>query len=94
MKIGSNAGLAQDWESTPDPSVTQVRSGETLSEVASRLGVSPEDLQKANPQISDPNNLTPGSEIRIPTEDAASQSEPENTQGKATSSASFMERNL
>ncbi len=98
MKIGSNA-LAADWGGTPDSDVTQVRSGENLSQIASRLGVSAEDLQKANPQIADPNALTAGSEIRIPT---ATQS-PENSQaapdianldGGTSGSAKYMERNF
>ena len=49
MKIGSNA-LAADWEGSPDPNVAQVRPGESLSQIAARLGISPEDLQKANPR--------------------------------------------
>src|SRR5438309_1581915 len=50
-----------------DSSTAAVRSGEgTLSQVASRLGVDLDDLCRANPQIANPNSLTPGQEIRIP----------------------------
>ena len=81
MKIGSNA-LVADWGGD-DPNVTQARPGETLSQVASRLDVSLEDLQKANPQIGDPNALTPGSDIQIP----AKAQNTENSMGPADSGA-------
>ncbi len=95
MKIGSSTDLAPDWESSPDPAtVTQVRSGETWSLVASRLGVSPEDLQRANLQIADPNALTPGSEIRIPAQTVADSAGSGDTDGKASAASKHMESNL
>lgn len=95
MKIGSSMGLAPDWESSPDPAtVTQVRSGETLSLVASRLGISLEDLQRANPQIADPNELTPGSEIRISAPAVAGSAASGDTDGKASAASKHMETNL
>lgn len=75
MKIGNNA-LAADWGGTPDSNVTQVQAGETLSQIASRLGISAADLQAANPQIADPNQLTPGSEIRVPAQPQAAENSP------------------
>jgi len=79
MKIGSNA-LEVDWGGTPDSGSTQVHPGENLSQIAARVGASLPDLQAANPQIADPNQLTPGSEIRIPTQAQA----PENSAAPAT----------
>ena len=96
MKIGGNA-LAADWEGSPDPNVAQVRPGESLSQIAARLGISPEDLQKANPQIADPNSLTAGSEIRIPAHtqsltDSGGSAEAGNVEGGTSGSAKYMER--
>ncbi len=60
MPVGPSG---QDGESA----TTTVRAGEsTLSQLAARLGVSPEDLQKANPQIGNPQSLTAGQEIKLP----------------------------
>jgi LysM repeat protein len=94
MKIGSSTGLAPDWGSSPDPAVTQTRTGETLALVASRLGVSVEDLQRANPQIGDPNKLTPGLEIRIPApalDDSAGNAE---SDGTVSAGSKYMESNV
>jgi len=65
--------------STYDPGVDSgatpldiVRLGETtLSQVAARLGVDPNSLLQANPQISDPAKLTVGQEVRLPTGQAS-----------------------
>jgi tyrosinase len=43
-----------------------VRSGDTLTAIANRFGVSVADLEAANPQISDPNRIFPGQIITIP----------------------------
>ncbi len=80
MKIGGNA-LAADWGGAPDPNVTQARPGETLSQIASRLNVNLADLEKANPQIADPNTITPGSDIQIPAQSPS----PQNSMGPADS---------
>jgi spore coat assembly protein SafA len=43
-----------------------VQPGDTLSGIAERFGVSLSDLEKANPQIPDPNRIFPGQVINIP----------------------------
>jgi len=50
-----------------DTAIDNVRLGETsLSQVAQRLGLDPDALRQANPQISDPNHLMVGQEVRLP----------------------------
>ena len=44
----------------------KVAKGDTLSTIASRYGVSIQDLMKANPQIVDPNRIKAGAELRVP----------------------------
>ena len=43
-----------------------VRSGDTLSSIASRHGVSLAALEKANPQIHNPNSIYVGEHINLP----------------------------
>ena len=43
-----------------------VQSGDTLSEIAERFGVSLKALEAANPQIKNPDVIFPGQHIRIP----------------------------
>jgi len=96
MKIGGSADLAPDWSNPPDPAtVTEVRSDETtLSLVASRLGVSAEDLQKANPQIADPNQLTAGAELRLPASVVEGAATGRDTDSAASAASKRMEGNL
>ncbi len=59
-----------DWytsESPPQPQRTYVvQRGDTLGGIARRFGVSLSDLEKANPQITDPDRIFPGQVINIP----------------------------
>ncbi len=59
-----------DWytsESPPRPRRTYVvQRGDTLSGIARQFGVSLSDLEEANPQITDPNRISPGQVINIP----------------------------
>jgi spore coat assembly protein SafA len=59
-----------DWftsEPPPRPQRTYVvQQGDTLSGIARRFGVSLSDLEKANPQITNPNRIFPGQVINIP----------------------------
>jgi|ERR1700733_3578747 tyrosinase len=51
----------------PPPHGTYVvQSGDTLSGIAQKLGVSLQALEAANPQISDPNLIFPGQLVTIP----------------------------
>ena len=43
-----------------------VQPGDTLSGIAERFGISLSDLEKANPQITNPNLIFPGQVINIP----------------------------
>ena len=43
-----------------------VKSGDTLSGIAQKFGVSLAALEAANPQIPDPNKIFPGQVIFIP----------------------------
>ena len=50
-----------------DNPIDNVRLGETsLSQVAQRLGLDPDALRQANPQISDPDHLMVGQGVRLP----------------------------
>jgi len=55
---------------SPSPGPTQhiyvVAAGDTLSRIASRFGVSVEQILAANPQIKNPNRIAVGDEIVIP----------------------------
>ena len=94
MKIGGSTNLAPDWGDYQDRPVDQVRPGETLALVASRLGVSLADLQKANPQITDPSKLVPGSEIKIPSSKTSGAAEIEDGEDPVSASSKYAERNL
>ena len=52
-----------------------VRSGDTLTAIAARFGVSLAALEAANPQISDPNRIFPGQVVSIPGSSPASGSD-------------------
>lgn len=61
-----------------------VRSGDTLSAIASRSGVSLSALLQANPQIKNPNLIYPGQTVQIPGHDGSSSFQP------ATSGAQYV----
>ncbi|NLW46877.1 MAG: SafA/ExsA family spore coat assembly protein [Firmicutes bacterium] len=50
----------------PNGKTYQVVRGDTMYEIASRNGISLENLIRANPQITNPNLIYPGQEICIP----------------------------
>lgn len=61
---------------SPTPFTYTVKSGDTISSIALKFGVSMEDLQAANPEIS-PNTMSIGQVIKIP-------SNPDNPSGEPT----------
>lgn len=61
---------------SPTPFTYTIRSGDSISSVALKFGVSMDDLQAANPEIS-PNAMSIGQVIKIP-------SNPENLSGEPT----------
>jgi spore coat assembly protein SafA len=50
----------------PAPGTYLVQSGDTLSGIAEKFGVSLSALEAANPQVSDPNLIFPGQVLTIP----------------------------
>jgi LysM repeat protein len=69
---------AQTQLPSPTPFTYTVKSGDTISSIALKFGVSMDDLQAANPEIS-PNSMSIGQVIKIP-------SNPENPSGEPTPS--------
>jgi LysM repeat protein len=67
---------AQPALPSPTPFTYTVRKGDTISSIALKFGVSMDDLQAANPEVS-PNAMSVGQVIRIP-------SNPENPSGEPT----------
>lgn len=61
---------------SPTPFIYTVQQGETLSGIALKFGVSIDDLQTANPEIS-PNTMSVGTVLKIP-------SNPDNPSGEPT----------
>lgn len=61
---------------TPTPFVYTVQQGDTLGSIALKFGVSINDLQAANPEVS-PNSMSVGKVLKIP-------SDPENPSGEPT----------
>ncbi|MFL5675888.1 MAG: LysM peptidoglycan-binding domain-containing protein, partial [Chloroflexota bacterium] len=55
----------------PTPVVYVIKKGDTLSKVANKFDVQLEDLLAANPTITNPNKISLGQEIIIPTGSAA-----------------------
>lgn len=61
---------------SPTPFTYTIQSGDTMSSIALKFGVSMDDLQAANPEIS-PNTMSIGQVIKIP-------SDPDNPSGEPT----------
>ena len=74
-RAGGPLPVRDTFAQAPQDQVATVQVGESkLSDVAKRLGLDHQELQKANPQISDA-NLKAGQEIRLPQNPAAQGSE-------------------
>jgi LysM repeat protein len=65
-RAGGSSSIPNLQSESTDTQLATVRVGEDLSAVAKRHGVDADELQKANPQISDPNNLKAGQELHLP----------------------------
>lgn len=66
-RAGGPFSIDNNYSQSDDKSVTTVQVGEnSLSVVAGRLGLDPQNLQKANPQLSDATVLKAGQEIKLP----------------------------
>ncbi|MDC3962779.1 N-acetylmuramidase domain-containing protein [Polyangium jinanense] len=52
--------------SPASPSTYTVRSGDTLGAIANRNGTTVDEIMRANPQIKNPNQISPGQEIKLP----------------------------
>lgn len=61
-----SASLAPTPVPSPTPQVYAIASGDTLSKVAKRFGVTIEELLAANPSITNPDKISIGQEIVIP----------------------------
>ena len=59
-------------EAAPTPVVYVIKKGDTLSKVANKFGVDLDALLAANPTIKDPNKISLGQQIVIPTAAAPS----------------------
>jgi LysM repeat protein len=58
--------VTDEAASSPEFSQYIVQDGETLDSIAQKLGISVDDLLKANPQVADPNQVQPGQVLLIP----------------------------
>ena len=63
----ASASAAPTVVAAPTPVVYVIKKNDTLSKVANKFGVELEDLLAANPEIKDPNKISLGQEIVIPT---------------------------
>jgi len=51
---------------TPEQVVHVVKSGDSLSKIAAKYGVTVDDILAANPAITDPNKIAVGDKVVIP----------------------------
>jgi LysM repeat protein len=64
-----------------------VRSGDTLSDIARSHGVSLQELERANPQIANPDVLYPGDVVHVPPSDPVTPSGPHGGPGPTAGAA-------
>ena len=62
--------VASEAPVTPEPVATPVTytivAGDTISKIAKKFNVTPEDLLAANPQVKNPNKIKVGDQLTIP----------------------------
>ena len=61
---------------TEQPVFHRVASGESLSKIAQKYGISQKELLEANPQIKDPNKIIAGTVLKIPSKTTGEKQEP------------------
>jgi LysM repeat protein len=66
VRPSSSASVAPTPTPAPTPRIYVVAAGDTLSRIASRFGLSVDQILAANPQIRNPNRIAVGDEIVIP----------------------------
>ena len=71
IRPGASASVVPTAEPAPTPLVYVIKKGDTLSKVANKFDVEIADILAANPEIKDPNKISLGQEIVIPTPAAA-----------------------
>ncbi len=81
---GSVASLAPTVRPAPTPIVYTLKKGDTLSKIATKNGLTIEELLAANPDIKNPNKIAEGQQITIPT---PSDAPPDSFGGSAEPSA-------
>jgi LysM repeat protein len=58
-------------EPAPTPQTYVIVAGDTVSKIAKKFGITPEDLLAANPQVKNPNKIKVGDELTIPAPEPA-----------------------
>jgi peptidoglycan endopeptidase LytF len=66
IRASSNIFTVSRSKSPTEPTTYIVQPGDMLNDIAARFGVSVQEILAANPQITNPNRLTVGEELRIP----------------------------
>jgi LysM repeat protein len=66
-RTAATRSAAPSVNAAPTPVVYVIKKGDTLSKVADKFDVELADLLAANPDITDPNKISLGQEIVIPT---------------------------
>ena len=62
--------VASEAPVTPEPAATPgtyiIVAGDTISKIARKFDITPEDLLAANPQVKNPNKIKVGDQLTIP----------------------------
>ena len=66
MPGGGGGGASIPSAPAPAPSTYTVRSGDTLGAIANRNGTTVDEIMRANPQIQNPNQISPGQQLNMP----------------------------
>ncbi|MET1231882.1 MAG: LysM peptidoglycan-binding domain-containing protein [Candidatus Limnocylindrales bacterium] len=76
----ASASTASGAPVTPEPSATPqiyvIVAGDTISKIARRFDITPDELLAANPQVTNPNRIKVGDELTIPAPEVEPSQEP------------------